>query len=60
LLVKLSGFLTKKSPLTFAICENPPKKTSPTLNPVRITSSPSLNFGLSLSITVPEKSIPGI
>ena len=37
-----------------------PKNISPTLNPVKITSSPSLNFEFSLSITFPEKSIPGI
>ena len=43
-----------------AICEYPPKNISPTLNPVKITSSPSLNFEFSLSITFPEKSIPGI
>jgi len=41
LVVKLSGFFTKKSAFTFAICEYPPKNISPTLNPVKITSSPS-------------------
>ena len=53
-----AGFTSLMS--TFAICEYPPKKTSPTLKPVKITSSPSLNFEFSLSKTFPAKSIPGI
>ena len=39
---------------------NPPKNTSPTLKPVKITSSPGLKFSCSLFSTTPLKSIPGM
>ena len=54
-----SGAFTKNSEFTLAYCEKPPKKTSPTLNPVSITLSPFLKFDSSELSTMPEKSIPG-
>ena len=59
MILEHDAIFTKKFESTFAYCEKPPKYDSPTLNPVRITFSSFLNLESSLSVMVPEKSIPG-
>ena len=58
--VKALGNLTSQSPLRRAFCAKPPLWLSPTPQPLSTTLSPALKSGCWLSVTVPDKSMPGV